>query len=76
MNLYESTLKEVTDMFESCGCRADVTLPSPSQVVLTIRGPVSMCPTSIFAEHVERAKELMRLTHANAFFHVEIEETE
>ena len=74
MNQYESTLKEVTDMFESCGCRAEVTAPSSSQVVLTVRGPASMCPISIFEEHVEKAKELMQASHADISFNVEVEE--
>lgn len=76
MNQYESTLKEVTDMFESCGCRADVATPSSSQVVLTVRGPSSMCPVSIFEEHVEKAKELMQTSHSDVSFVVKVEETE
>lgn len=62
-------------MFESCGCQTDVTTPSASQVVLTVRGPVSMCPISIFEEHVNKAKELMRVSHSDVSFTVEVEET-
>ncbi|MBP6944648.1 hypothetical protein KBD61_05640 [Patescibacteria group bacterium] len=76
MDQYQLTLKEVTDMFESCGCNANVSTPSSSQVVLTIQGPVSICPSSIFEEHVERAKELMQVAYPNISFHVEVVETE
>lgn len=62
-------------MFESCGCQTDVTTPSASQVVLTVRGPVSMCPVSIFEEHVDKAKELMQASHSDVSFNVEVDET-
>lgn len=76
MNQFELTLKEVTDMFESCGCHTEVTTPSSSQVALTVRGPVSMCPVSIFEERVERAKELMQISHPDMTFSLEVEEIE
>jgi hypothetical protein len=74
MDQYQLTLKEVTDVFESCGCTANVSTPSSSQVVLTIQGPVCICPTSIFEEHVEKAKELMQSSYPNISFHIEVEE--
>lgn len=73
---YATTLKDVTDMFESCGCQTEVAAPSPTQALLTIRGPVSMCPVSIFEEHVEKAKELMRSSHPDISFDVAIDEIE
>jgi len=76
MQAYQRTLKEVTDMFESCGCNTEVTEPSSSQVVLTVQGPVGMCPSSIFEEHVEKAKDLMRTSHPDVSFQVEVVETE
>lgn len=75
MNSFQSTLKEVTDMFESCGCQTEVTTSTPSEVLLTINGPVSMCPASIFDEHVERAKELMQSAHPDVAFNVDIQES-
>lgn len=75
MDAYQSTLKDVTDVFESCGCHADVTTPLPSQVLLTITGSISTCPSSIFEEHVEKAKELMGSAHPEIAFRVEVEET-
>lgn len=74
MNNYEQTLKEVTDMFESCGCRTDVAAPSDQEVVLTIQGPTAMCPSSIFEEHVEKANELMREAYPNVAFKVDVKE--
>lgn len=76
MQTYQRTLKEVTDMFESCGCNTEVTEPSSSQVVLTVQGPVGMCPSSIFEEHIERAKELMQTSHPDVSFQVDVVETE
>ncbi len=75
MNQYQLTLKEVTDVFESCGCITNVSTLSSSQVILTIQGPVCICPSSIFDEHVEKAKELMQIAYPNVSFHVEVEET-
>lgn len=74
--VYASTLKEVTDIFESCGCSTQVLVSAPSQAILIIDGPVSFCPRSIFEEHVDRAKELMRLSHPDAAFTVEVREEE
>ncbi len=74
MNEYQATLKEVTDMFESCGCETDVATPSSSQVLLTVKGAVSMCPPAIFEEHVEKAKELMQSAHPGVAFDVEVKE--
>ncbi len=71
---YAATLKNVTDMFESCGCQTELTASSPTQALLTIRGPVSMCPVSIFEEHVEQAKELMQSSHPEISFDVAIDE--
>ena len=76
MDQYQASLKDVTDMFESCGCHTEVTTPSSSQVRLTIKGPISMCPKSIFEEHVERAKELMQSSHPEVSFNVDVEELE
>ena len=76
MDQYQSTLKNVTDMFESCGCQTSVTTSAPSQVLLTITGPISMCPKSIFEEHVAEAKDLMRSSHPEVSFEVGIEEVE
>jgi hypothetical protein len=76
MDQYQSTLKGVTDMFESCGCHADVTTPTPSQVLLTVKGPISMCPKSIFDQHIEEAKDLMQSSHPEVSFEVGIEEVE
>lgn len=76
MNQYQSTLKGVTDMFESCGCHTYITTPTPSQVLLTIKGPISMCPKSIFDQHIEEAKDLMRSSHPEVSFEVGIEEVE
>lgn len=73
---YASTLDEVIQMFESCGCSADVTIPAPSQAVLGIKGPVSLCPISIFEEHIEKAKELMQASHPDVAFRIEITEVE
>ena len=63
-------------MFESCGCHTEVTTPSPSQVRLIVKGPVSMCPKSIFEEHVEKAKELMQSSCPEVSFDVVVEDTE
>lgn len=71
---YAITLKEVTDIFESCGCTTEVSVAAPSQVALIIRGPISLCPSSIFAEHVDRAKELMQQSHPEVAFTVEEQE--
>jgi len=76
MDPYQSTLKEVTDMFESCGCNTEVAAPSSGRVVLTVQGPVGMCPSSIFEEHIERAKELMQTSHPDVSFQVDVVETE
>ncbi|MBP9698351.1 MAG: hypothetical protein KBD65_04135 [Candidatus Moranbacteria bacterium] len=73
---YAATLKNVTDMFESCGCQTELKASSPAQALLTIRGPVSMCPKSIFDQHVEEAKDLMRSSHSGVSFEVGIEEVE
>lgn len=73
---YASVLREATEVFESCGCSVDVTSPAPSQAVLTIKGPVSFCPPSIFEEHVEKAKELMQASHPDVGFRVEVAETD
>lgn len=76
MDQYQLTLKEVTDIFESCGCAVSVSTPSSSQVVLTIQGPVCICPSSIFDEHVEKANELMRSAYPNVSFTVQVIESE
>ena len=75
MNPYTTTLKEVTDMFESCGCRTEVTAPSSQEALLTVEGPTSFCPSSILEEHLEKAKELMRSAHPEVTFRIEIKET-
>lgn len=74
MNNYEQTLKEVTDMFESCGCQTRVATPANQEVVLTIQGPTAMCPSAIFEEHVEKANELMQNAHPDVAFKVDIKE--
>jgi hypothetical protein len=71
---YASTLKEVTDVFESCGCSTEVSITAPQQATLVIKGPISFCPTSIFEEHVEKAKELMQMSHPHVAFTVEARE--
>jgi hypothetical protein len=71
---YASTLKEVTDVFESCGCSTEVSVTAPSRAALIIKGPISFCPTSIFEEHVEKAKELMQASHPDVTFSVEARE--
>lgn len=71
---YASTLKEVTDVFESCGCSTEVSITAPLQATLVIEGPISFCPTSIFEEHVEKAKELMQISHPHVAFTVEARE--
>lgn len=76
MDHYRFILKEVTDMFESCGCDTDVTVSASGGVRLVIRGPVSMCPSSIFHDHLERAKELMQSSCPEVPFSVDIEESE
>ena len=76
MDQYQLTLKEATDVFESCGCHIDVSTPSSSEVVLTIQGPVRICPSAIFEEHVEKAKELMQSSYPDVSFHIEVVETE
>jgi len=74
--LYTSALREVTEVFESCGCSTEVVCPSASEAVLIIKGCVSFCPASIFEEHVEKAKELMQALHPNVEFRVEVVETD
>lgn len=74
MNIYEQTLKEVTDMFESCGCETSVFTPSDQEVVLTIQGPTAMCPSAIFEEHVEKANELMQESYPSLRFKVDVRE--
>ena len=69
---YARTLREVSDVIESCGCSIEVTSPTPSEAVLMIKGCISFCPASIFEEHVEKAKELMRISHPEARFRVEV----
>lgn len=73
---YTITLREATEVFESCGCSTEVTLPAPSEAVLTIKGCVSLCPISIFEEHAEKAKELMQTSHPDVGFRVEVVETD
>lgn len=73
---YASTLGEVMEVFESCGCSAEVIAAASSEATLTIKGPVSFCPTHIFEEHVEKAKELMQASHPDVAFRVEVSETE
>lgn len=76
MNPFEASLKDVTDVFESCGCTVNVKEVDATRVALCIHGPTAMCPPSIFEEHVEKAKEAMRLFHPTMEFHVEVEETD
>lgn len=76
MDHYQALLKDVTDVFESCGCQTEVATLSPSQVCLTIKGSVSICPSSIFEEHVEKAKEQMQVAHPEVSFDVRVEDIE
>lgn len=73
---YASTLREATEVFESCGCMVDVTSSIPSQAVLTITGPISFCPASIFEEHLEKARELMHAAHPDVDFRIEVMKTD
>jgi hypothetical protein len=72
---YMSTLREVTEVFESCGCSTEVVTPGPGQSTLIIRGQTSFCPAAIFEEHVEKAKDLMQNSHPEVAFQIEIDET-
>jgi len=73
---YAQTLREVSDVIESCGCSVEVTSLTPSEAALTIKGCISYCPASIFEEHVEKAKELMQISHPEVRFRVEVIEAE